>query len=201
MNYQDSHKYECWVWRSKRCKWVEKMLFIFWIFVDNINWQFPRWHTLTRHRASVCLSRHSILRTFTSFSHHFRCSVHTLCYTSKLTFCPKHFKTCKDKSESNKDLTSGTRHFYNIWPNTEHLKHLSSKINLSWTLEIRYHLSSILENLVIALYLDCADWVMSAGCHMLAIAELRPRWEHSQCHKILRNKQLHIHIWKSLACF
>ena len=113
----------------------------------------------------------------------------------------QHFKTCKDKSESNKDLTSGTRHFYNIWPNTEHLKHLSSKINLSWTLEIRYHLSSILENLVIALYLDCADWVTSAGCHMLAIAELRPSWGHSQCHKILRNKQLHIHIWKSLACF
>ena len=112
-----------------------------------------------------------------SFSHHFRCSVHTLCYSSKLTFCPKHFKTCKDKSESksNKDLTSGTRHFYNIWPNTEHLKRLSYKINL----KIRYHPSSILENIVIALYLDCADWVTSAGCHMLAIAELRPSWEHS----------------------
>lgn len=168
-------------------------------FVWNINWQFPRWHIVTRHRARVCLSPHSILRTFTSFSHHFRCFVHTLCYSSKLTFCPKHFKTCKDKSEPNKDLTSGTRHFYNIWPNTEHLKHLSSKINLS--LKIRYHPSSILENIVIALlYLNCADWVTSAGCHMLAIAELRPSWEHSA--SVTRSWEINnfIFIWKSLFC-
>ena len=133
---------------------MKQYFFFIFHFVDNI-WlnvllidNFPDeafWHAT---EPPVCLSQ------FSAHSQLFPTIFYTLtlCYNSKLTFCPKHFKTSKDKSEPNKDLTPGTKHFYNIWPNVEHLKHLSPKINLSWNLDFGDKISSELDS---GKYSDC----------------------------------------------
>ena len=113
--------------------------FNFWqYFVENINWQFPRWHPLTRHRAPSLFI--SILCTFTAFSHQFL-HTHTL-YVTVLNwlFVQNILKLVKIiRAKQRLDLWHQTFLQYL----TKHLKHLSSKINLSfgtWTLlEIRYH--------------------------------------------------------------
>ena len=100
---------------------------------------------------------------------------HTLCYSSKLTFCPKHFKTCKDNPSQTKTWPLAPD-IFTIFDQTLKASQLQNQF-IFWNLnfagdKISSDWAGFRKILWLHYILDCADWVMSSGCHMLPIAEL-----------------------------